>query len=95
MEEYTTDHGTYDMDTDDHTLFVKGNDITVTLPDPDPNCPGRIYYIKNTSNIPADSVDVDPSGAVTIEGFTNLYLHSLEGWIIQADEDEWWIIAKF
>lgn len=98
-EEYTTDDGTYDMDTDDHTLFVDGNNITVTLPDPNPttgdNCPGRIYYIKNTSDDDADSVDVDPSGAVSIDGQTNLYLYSMEGWIIQANDEDWWIIAKF
>jgi len=89
----------YTLTGTDHTIFVDGNGVTLTLPDPDPttgdNCPGRIYYIKNASSDDADSVDVDPSSTVTIDGETNLYLHSMEGWIIQADDDEWWIIAKF
>jgi len=88
----------YTLTVSDHTIFVDGNGVTLTLPDPDAgvdNCPGRIYYIKNISETTADSVNVDPPAGSLIEHLGNKYLHAGEGWVIQADAIRWWIISKY
>jgi len=78
------------LDDNDHTLFVDGG-AAVTLPDAD-DCPGRIYYIRNTdtsnsSTITPDDCDIERSGSYT--------LPANEGIIIQNDGTNWWIIAEY
>ncbi|MCD6501171.1 hypothetical protein J7L01_01085 [bacterium] len=85
---YATKTGNYTLTDSDHTIFVNGAGLTMTLPDAE-YCGGRIYYIRN---IGANAATVAASSC-QIEGGAIINLPANEGIIVQSAGDNWWIIA--
>jgi hypothetical protein len=93
MPAIRTETANYTATAADETILMNATsgDVTVTLP---AAAAGKRYTIKKL-NAPPNKVKIVPSSG-TIEGVTDIeWSVKYQGYTVQSDGTNWWIVAKF